>query len=183
LPSHTFVILGAKVIVDTEQLILENFNFSIETGTGELQLIDLDLDLWLPSSESLFCDYSLLVNFFDGIKHLIEELHASIFIFFKEDVFEHDYLLMQLMNSKLKAYELCPISRLLGKDWVHQVAHYFPHLAFELEYLQLVVVHGWRKRSCSCSLRSSIKCPSPDLPCRTWVLQSMLPLHRLVAPT
>ena len=91
-------------------MILKDFNFSIEIGTDELQLIHLDLDLRLASSEGLLFNYPLLVDFFDGIKYPVEELHASIFIFFKEDIFKHEDLLVQLMDSKLKAYGFCAIS-------------------------------------------------------------------------
>ena len=133
LPLHIPVILRSEIIVDLDELFLKDLDLLEQIVVIECQLFNLNVDLPLITSQGLFFSDSLLVYLFDGVKYSVEELHPTIFVFFEQDIFKHEDLLVNTMYLVLEFDEIFSIIILLHHDGVDQLANDFSHFVLDVE--------------------------------------------------
>ena len=101
------------------------------------------MDLPLVASQGLFFSDSLLVYFFDGVEDPVEELHATVFVFFEQDVFKHEDLFVDAIYLVLEFDEVFSVVVLLDHNRINQLTNDFSHFVFNVEELQLVVIFNF----------------------------------------
>ena len=93
------------------------------------------MDLPLITSQSLFFSDSLLVYLFDGIKHPVKELHATVFVFFEQDILKYEDLFIDAVYLVLEFNEVLSVVVLLDYNRVDQLTYNLSHFVLNIEKL------------------------------------------------